>query len=161
MAEQTKYQTEIDFSKSPDETQVVLITPAYARLLLATRAGSDAPNRKTSKLKVEALKRQMLAGTFCLSPDAASFDTLGHLSSAKHRLTASAESGVSILLRVIVNQPEEVLVITDQGTGRTASDLLQMRGEKYAHDKASVGRAICIIRGGRLLRGESFLLWKL
>src|SRR5260370_40198257 len=94
--------TEIDFSLSSWQSQIVRIAPEYAQRILNERSGR---NRHENEKYIDRLARDMEADKFYLSA-AIIFDRQGKLRGGQHRLKASVQSKGSFDTIVRVNQSE-------------------------------------------------------
>jgi hypothetical protein len=146
---QDSYQSFVNFTFPNTITQLVLITPEYAALLLNRHASSDSyKNRPLSKSRVAAYARDMAAGLFTLSPDAIVFDDLGRLRSGQHRLHACLKSATPFLSRVVVNITDAECVNLDTGRTRSAADVLAIDGVDNSKRRGAIASVLmCLERG--------------
>lgn len=116
----------------------VTVTPETARNWLAL----NRKNRNLRKADLDRYKRDMLAGNWHLAGDPIRFGTDGSLLDGQHRLTALAETGVTLPLLVVRGVKVEAQAVMDTGRRRTASDALAIEG----HEASSLLAATALLK---------------
>lgn len=117
------------------------ITPAMAKVYLE----ANTKNRPLSKRAVDFLKKEILAGRWKSTGDPIKFSKNGRLLDGQHRLTAIAESGITVLSYVIEGLEEDVFNVLDTGNKRDAKDVLSLSGVKHSLYMAATIRNILIV----------------
>lgn len=102
------------------ELQTVVMTPAFAKVLLSNNKG----NRNLRKGHIESLKNRILRGEWKLSPQGiVVHKTSGKLLDGQHRLSAIIEAGVPVPVVIIYTDDEGVFRVLDQGAKRSMGDI--------------------------------------
>jgi hypothetical protein len=117
----------LPFTSKPVPAWVV-ITPDLANRWLER----NDDNRAIARADVERYKRDMLGGRWHLDGSPIRLGPDGALLDGQHRLTAVAESGVSIPMLIIRGVDPAARAAMDTGRKRTASDALVMAGHTHA-----------------------------
>lgn len=128
-------------------------------------------NRVLKRTVVEQFKRDMVSGAWRMTGEAIKFDKTGTLSDGQHRLealvrAAKEKPGMVIKMMVITGLEPEVREVMDQGSRRTAGDVLSMEGASYGPLSAAVIRQCLLVERGDVLSGgnavstSEILAWK-
>lgn len=117
---------------------VCTITPEVAREWLAR----NTHNRNMRKVAHERYMRDMLDGEWSFTGAPITFDYNGVLIDGQNRLTAIAESGVSVPAVVIFGLEPAAQEDTDTGIPRKFVDVLTLRGENNASHLAALVRKV-------------------
>jgi len=132
--------------------EVVTITPAMAAqwLLLNTN------NRKLRKPYVMKIKADIMSGKWMMTGDPIRFSAK-RLIDGQHRLTAIAESGMSVTSVVMWDVPDEAYDRIDQNKTRSSSEILTRHGEANATACASVVNMLAAYeKGGASLQMQQY-----
>lgn len=116
----------------------VTVTPDTARSWLVL----NRKNRNLRKADLDRYKRDMLAGNWHLAGDPIRFGIDGSLLDGQHRLTALAETGITLPLLVVRGVQPEAQRVMDTGRRRTASDALTIDGR----DNSSLLAAAALLK---------------
>ena len=127
---------------------VVTITQELAKDYLKR----NNQNRKVKKTTLNFYKNQMRDGNWKENGEPIIIDVNGVIKDGQHRLMAVAETGYAYRVPVISGISTDVMDTIDTGTNRTASDILELEGFKYASLLASF---IKIILSKSLASGNS------
>ncbi|MEJ7763905.1 MAG: hypothetical protein WKF86_00250 [Acidimicrobiales bacterium] len=122
-------------------TTNVVIDPATAKRWLA-----DNTNRRLRPAIVSRYARDMAAGRWKMTGEAIKFDWNGTLRDGQHRLSAIVQSRVTLVVPVVRGLDPATQAFMDQGAARTASDALQLDGEKYPSILAAAAKLTLIRR---------------
>jgi hypothetical protein len=104
--------------------EVVTLTPALARLLLAR----NTENRPISETNLDRIKRDIVAGHFAFNGEAIIVSASGELNDGQHRVRAVAETGRPIQTVMVFGPQRETRMTLDQGVVRTVGHYLGMKG---------------------------------
>lgn len=122
-------------------SRVESITPDVAHVYLT----HNRVNRPIKENIVALYAQQMNDNLWVLSNDAITFASNGDLMNGQHRLTAVIRSGKTCDFLVTRNMPLESFAVMDNGTGRTASDVLFIEGvNNYSNISAMVKRKMVL-----------------
>lgn len=110
------------------------ITPEVAHAYLT----HNVSNRPIKQQIVELYAKQMTDGLWVLSNDAITFAANGDLMNGQHRLSAVIKSGKTCDFMVTRNMPQEAFAVMDNGTNRSAGDVLFIEGITSYNNVASV-----------------------
>ena len=127
---------------------IVTITQELAKDYLSR----NRQNRKVKKNTLNFYKNQMRDGKWKENGEPIIIDVNGVIKDGQHRLMAVAETGYAYRVPVISGISTDVMDTIDTGTNRTASDILELEGFKYASLLASF---IKIILSKSLASGNS------
>jgi hypothetical protein len=121
---------------SPDgpSYEVVEVTPDLARKWL----GQNSHNRNLRSRTVNAYASDMLAGNWVEDGQSIKFSETGILLDGQHRLTAIAQSGVTLRMLIVSGLPDSTQDTMDTGAKRILGDVLKLRGEPYSVSLAAV-----------------------
>jgi hypothetical protein len=128
-------------------TERMTITPDFAAMVLEKFA-PPGTNRRLRRLYVAQMAREIQAGRWNVhTHQGIAFRLDGILQDGQHRLAACVESGVAIVALVTYGQPDNVFEVLDQGTARTAADLIQRAGlDVPSHNNAaSLARQVIVL----------------
>lgn len=103
----------------------MLLHPDDCSEILASR---NLSNRSIRRNVVARIQADIIAGKFCATHQALSFDTKGLLQDGQHRLKAVALAKRPVKCWVHFNQPPEHFKVLDSGTARLVSDNLAHYG---------------------------------
>ena len=103
-------------------------------------------NRKVKKSTLNFYKNQMASGKWKENGEPIIIDTNGVIKDGQHRLMAVAQTGYAYRVPVISGINEDVMDTIDTGSNRSAADVLQLEGFKYAHLTASLIKHILLGR---------------
>lgn len=113
---------------------IEIITPEYARAMLALSASAGFENRKLSQRLIDKYAAEMLAGRWECTGQTISISGDGSVIDGQHRLHATIKSGVSIKCAVARGVDKDNFDKYDIGKARTPGDVLFIRG--YTHSPA-------------------------
>lgn len=131
--------SQVTSNKSPQIiTQVMTITPAIAKAMLA----SMDKNRPLSPKRVKMYIAMMERGEWDLNGESIIFNTKGQLVDGQHRCHAVIGSGVSIQALVVRNVEPKAQASMNTGYKRAAAHVLNMRGHSNATTAAATVRWI-------------------
>lgn len=125
-----------DIDTGAPSARLVLVTPETARRWLAR----NVSNRNIRKSHVAGMAADMVAGLWQITGEAIKFDDQGRLIDGQHRLTAIADSGVSVNMLVVSGLRPEAQQVMDSGAKRNASDALAFAGRHNTVTLAAAGR---------------------
>lgn len=130
-------------------TKIELITPEAAARILRE---ANIDNRKLKPRKVEALARDIRAGTFVVTHQGIAFDDEGRLLDGQHRLSAIVLAGKAAQMLVTKNLPRTTRVrgmdlatwdVIDKGIRRSDGEALARKtGVKNGNKLAAVMRVL-------------------
>lgn len=132
------------------KVQAQLISPDVAKLFLEKSGG----NRSFSSIHVDALARDMSEGTWKLSPQGIAFDDKGVFRDGHHRMAAVVQSGVSVLMNVFYDVPEETFKVVDQGRVRTIRDSLLIEKDTVFAKAPKFVNAILLVERNRAVKAS-------
>lgn len=135
------------------EAKVKTITPSEAKRLLE----GNTHNRKVSKMRVEQLTNEILAGAWRLNGESIKMAG-GRLIDGQHRLHAIIKAGKPITTLFVTGLSEDVFDTLDQQKKRGANDILSISGETDAANLAAAIRVVVDIRGGNKFKRSSKML---
>jgi len=113
--------------------ELVVATPDWAKNELATHNTKNRPLSSTWAKIRGAIQR----GGWQVNGEAIVYDRDGRLVNGQHRLTAIAESGISVPLLVVRGVHPDSFATFDQGKRRNASDVLAVEGHDFAVNLAA------------------------
>ncbi len=113
--------------------QIMNVTPEAAKSLLE----NNPRNRIINKSTVSNYASAMLAGDWKMNGEAIQVADNGQLLNGQHRLSAVIKSGMTIPFLMVIGLSPDTFSTYDQGKKRSVSDVLGIRGEKYATSLAS------------------------
>ncbi len=103
----------------------------------------NSKNRKINAKRVAKYLRDMNDGRWKVVPDAIGFNKEGALTNGQHRLQAFIKSELNTIQFFVVKGLEKsAFDVTDNGRPRSASDLLNSLGYKYANYLATSARYV-------------------
>lgn len=110
---------------------------------------SNTHNRKLIEAYVEYLAGEMRAGRWRLTHQGIAFSTNRVLLDGQHRLWACALSGITIPIRVFVNEPPETQQVVDTGQQRRNDQILTLTGGlgEITRDDLATLRSMFLWRG--------------
>lgn len=111
-------------SKAGVITEIVELTPALARVLLAR----NPDNRKVSATVVENYARDMASGSWAFNGEPIIVSNTGQLNDGQHRCEAVLAANVTIPAIVVIGTDRSSRLTVDQGKTRMAGDYLGMNG---------------------------------
>lgn len=127
--------------------ELVDVTPELAKQWLAE---NNTHNRNVRQRIVSGYAADMLAGNWVQDGQSIKFSRNNVLLDGQHRLTAIAESGVTLRILVVRNLPGDAQEVMDTGAKRTLGDVLKLRGEKgYVATASVLMRAVLWQQGAR------------
>lgn len=126
--------------------RIMRISPEVAEAWMAR----NRENRRFSRDWARDLAQRMRAGEWKDNGEAIKFATDGRLLDGQHRLSAVAESGVTITARVEFGLPPEVFTTLDQGKKRNFADALSVKGLTEAPLLAATVTWLWRLETGRL-----------
>lgn len=126
---------------------VELITPEVAAQMLER----NTSNRPLSNSLARRYASDMAAGRWEYNGQDILFTDDGDLLDGQHRLTGVTIAGVPVLMGVKRGLPGAVFDTIDAGRGRTASDVLALRGVPHYAAVASASRLALLYSQGRQL----------
>lgn len=127
------------------KTEIVLMTPAWAKLLLET---SNPHNRPVSKRRIALLADQIRQGLWRCTHQGIALSKDGILLDGQHRLAAIYMSGVSVKIALTSGCDPQLFTVIDTGAARTAADCIAIAGAAYGY-RAAAGIRMCILYRAR------------
>jgi hypothetical protein len=115
--------TEDLFSRTDRHSHVLELTPALAEDLLTH---CNTHNRTLMDAHVETLANEMRAGRWQLTHQGIAFSPNRVLLDGQHRLWAVVMSGVTVPMRIFVNEPPEAMAVIDTGKTRSNDQILSL-----------------------------------
>ena len=135
------------------KTIEMIITPEMATAWLEK---TQVKNRAVNMKYVEYLVREIQSGNWKVTHQGIGFDDSDQLLDGQHRLMAIARAGRSVRMLVTHGVAlEDSLRAVDQGKLRSRGQLLTMRGETYASQKAAVCAGLKFITDPDIAYGKS------
>lgn len=113
------------FARSDRYDVVIQVTPEIAEDWLTH---CNTHNRKLMDNHVEYLGREMKAGRWRLTHQGIAFSSNRVLLDGQHRLWAVVMSGITVPMRVFVNEPSEAMEVLDTGQRRSNDQILSLSG---------------------------------
>lgn len=120
---------------------IVEVTPDLALQWLE----KEHPDNRVTKTSTAKYTQAMKDGAWRWSPDGISFAVGGTLINGANRLRAIVESGVTILMTVWFDCPQDVFAIIDRGQGRTLWQAAAMAGDKAPKEVFHMARTLAVI----------------
>jgi hypothetical protein len=108
--------------------QLVDITPQLAKEWLS----KNTHNRNIRQRVVNGYAADMVAGNWVEDGQSIKFSSTNVLLDGQHRLTAIAQSGVTVRMLVVSNLPDTTQDTMDTGAKRVLGDVLKLRGEAHS-----------------------------
>ncbi len=136
-------------------TRVETVSPAMARRWLD--ATTEHPQRGLRRVRVDKFRETIETGAWMLTHQGVAIATDGHVIDGQHRLTAIAESGISVEMLVSRDVPDDVFDVVDVGLNRSPADALKVAG--YAGNGnvyAAVVRTLIVWREFGGTAGENY-----
>lgn len=118
------------------KTTVMKVTPELAALWLK----NNDRNRRLNDRLVDTYVRDMAALNWQLNGEAIKISVNGEVLDGQHRLAAVVKSGMTVMMLVVEDLPNEVQATMDSGRKRSVSDALHIQGEAYYSNLAAVIR---------------------
>jgi hypothetical protein len=115
---------QIDRSQDSVTTQIVELTPALARVLLAR----NPDNRKLSEPTIAKYARDIANGSWSFNGEPIIIAKDGKMNDGQHRCEAVIAAGASIIVVMVVGTDRQTRFTVDQGRARMAGDYLAMEG---------------------------------
>jgi hypothetical protein len=108
-------------------------------------------NRNLSLRAVSSLKDDILSGRWMTTHQGIAFYADGSLADGQHRLTAIAESGVTVSLQVTFGLPLDTILAIDQHRMRKTHDVIKLsqKADWIGKDEIAVLRCILGMKGTR------------
>jgi len=103
------------------KTNVILVTPDYARKLLE----KNTDNRNIRVQVVNHLAEVIKNGAWCLTHQGIAISENGVILDGQHRLSAIVKANVAVEMAVSTDVPEEAFKAIDIGITRTLSDMFK------------------------------------
>ena len=128
------------------------VTPEEAKAWLD---GPHIQNRSQKKHNIDLWSHEIKAGYWMLTGDTIRFADTGELIDGQNRLKSIIKANEAAPLCILRGIPYEAYKSMDQGTRRTAFDVLTMSGFKNSHALSSVLRAIILYQKGVYRRDEN------
>lgn len=114
-------------SQDSPHYEVIEITPALAKEWL----DRNTHNRNLRERVVNGYATDMLAGAWVEDGQSIKFSTTGVLLDGQHRLSAIAQSGMTIRMLVVTDLPASTQDTMDTGAKRSLADVLKLHGEDH------------------------------
>lgn len=127
-------------------TEIGTVTPQMAERMLALNEGPEFRNRYLSQQRVIKYADMMQRGLWILSTQGISFSASGRLIDGQHRMAAVVQSGQSVNMTIWFGCEDAEFMVVDQGTTRTAGDLIHIEGKNYNKIRAAVANLDLRIR---------------
>jgi hypothetical protein len=125
-------------------TRTLLFDPEMAEAVLAY----NTANRKVNKRKLSILAGQMAAGEFENTGEPIILSAEGVLNNGQHRLLAVIQADVTVDMDVRFGIPRRVFAKTDTGAGRSAADVLTIKGVAHGAQVSSAVRLLILYQRG-------------
>jgi len=119
--------------KNPVGTGLVLVTPDYAKEILATK---NSINRRLNPMRVDTLVQIILNNQWQITHQGVAFDIEGNLVDGQHRLAAIAKAGVPVKILVSYNLEPESRLVVDSGAPRTLGNRITLAGYEDISSKS-------------------------
>lgn len=129
----------VELSKSGIFSEVALLTPGLADVLIQQR---NRINRPLRKVKLNQFSRDMSAGKWTLNGEALIIANDGSLNDGQHRCHAVIDANTPVPVLFTFGPEPETRLTLDQGSMRSASDFLGMEGVPNAALQAAIGRMV-------------------
>ncbi|MFW6869214.1 hypothetical protein ACOACQ_17635 [Nocardioides sp. CPCC 206347] len=130
--------------------EIVDVTPELAETWLSRNPN----NRNIRRAVVDGYARDIEAGRWRLNGETIKFGPRGQLLDGQHRLSAVAQTGVTIPMVVVRDLADDVMATVDTGAKRSYADALKLAGEENTSTLAAVvRRAVMWERGMRTNSG--------
>ena len=113
------------FFRTERYSQVLEMTPALAEDLLTH---CNTHNRTLADAHVETLANEMRAGRWQLTHQGIALSPNRVLLDGQHRLWAVVMSGVTVPMRIFINEPPEAMAVIDTGKTRSNDQILSLSG---------------------------------
>jgi hypothetical protein len=147
------------FSRTDRHSHVLEMTPALAEDLLTH---CNTHNRSLADAHVETLANEMRAGRWQLTHQGIAFSPNRVLLDGQHRLWAVVMSGVTVPMRIFINEPAGAMAVIDTGKTRSNDQILTLCGGigHVGRDELATLRALLAGHGGwrRRSAGEELTL---
>jgi len=115
--------SEVLFSRTDRHSHVLEMTPALAEDLLTH---CNTHNRTLVDAHVETLAHEMRAGRWQLTHQGIAFSPNRVLLDGQHRLWAVVMSGVTVPMRLFLNEPSQTMAVIDTGKTRSNDQILSL-----------------------------------
>lgn len=133
-------------------TDIAVITPEIAAGYLE----KNHRNRRVSEAMVRRYMRDMTNGNWRLTGDAIRFDANGELLDGQHRLTACVRAKTNFESVVVYGLAPDDQDVIDTGKGRSAQDVLTIRGLANANRVSTALRVLLAYKNDQRPRAQ---LW--
>lgn len=121
--------------------EVILITPEMAKKFLL----KNVRNRKLSQKTVIKYAEEMKVGRWTLNGETIQFNTKGEMINGQHRLNAIILANVTLPFLVVFDIADDRAFETiDQGLGRGAHTILQLKGVQNATRMVSISKKLLL-----------------
>jgi len=124
------------FAGEDPGSEIIDVTPGIAVEWLE----ANAINRNLKRSKLASYRRSIEAGRWNITGESIKFSKSGRLLDGQHRLTAVAQSGMTIKTYVVWGLEDEAQVAMDSGVPRSAADVLAIDGLKNRSRVTAVAR---------------------
>jgi hypothetical protein len=124
------------------QSDIITVTPEIAAEMLLR----NKPNRAVKDKNVRKYADLMRRGEWKLTAQGVSFSRCGRLLDGQHRLLAIVMSGVSVRMTLWFGCEESEFEVIDQGSARTAGDLLSIVGMESANSIAALAGMVLRVR---------------
>lgn len=119
-------------------TQVVELTPALARVILAR----NEKNRSVSMLQVDNYRRDIVNGAWAFNGEPLILAKDGRLNDGQHRCMAVVEADTPITVVLVIGVDRATRTTVDQGKTRSPGDYLAMEGHSNTTSLAAAASLI-------------------
>jgi hypothetical protein len=126
-------------------TDIVLVTKSMAQEWLNN---FNTNNRKATRHIVDKYADQMSRGQWVVNGDTICFDITGTLIDGQHRLLAVIKSEVPLRTTVVRNLPLDAFATIDDGSLRSAGDVIQRAGVKNSNAIAAIAKSLIAFQRG-------------
>ena len=126
-----------DYQAVPTNS-VVLVTPKMANDWLLT----NNRNRNLSKVRVAKIVEDIINYRWQYNGESIKFDINGNLIDGQHRLSAIAQSGLTLPLLVVNNLPTESQQTIDLGRPRSLNDIVNILNIPHSSKVAAIGNMV-------------------
>jgi len=137
--------------------EIRTITPADAKLLLASNAG----NRRLNQTHVAFFEAQLKRNEMQLTHQGIAISSSGRLLDGQHRLTAIVNTGISSDMLVVTGMADESFSVLDTGSTRSAGDVLSITGAENTTTAAAAIRLFILYDNAPHMYWSGHLIAKL
>lgn len=130
---------------------VVTVSPEMAHEWLKRNTN----NRKLRNARVNLYAEELTAGRWRFTGDSIKFSNSGVILDGQHRLAACVQANVPFTAVVVCGLADEVFNVVDRNLGRSANDVLDHYGVKYATTAAAAARLVIAHECGYMVNAHA------